>query len=160
MASRALSAVKATRCKATEGAQQCLSAQHGKLQSHRWGAKGETDQWNADGTPKPPARHDDTPTVEVPALATTFEAVVPATIAPPNGDPTQRGYGDLIRVLEHGNHKRFDIERVIELRGIIDQLERELDRWELSDPTLIAKGFHQFESWALQRGLRQNGDGS
>jgi hypothetical protein len=42
----------ATRCVATEGAQQCLKAVHSKLQNHTWGKKGETAQWNDDGTPK------------------------------------------------------------------------------------------------------------
>jgi hypothetical protein len=42
-----------TRCRATEGAQQCLKAEHSKVQNHTWGARGETPQWRADGTPKP-----------------------------------------------------------------------------------------------------------
>jgi hypothetical protein len=44
---------KATRCKATEGAQQCLKAEHPKIHNHTWGARGETPQWRADGSPKP-----------------------------------------------------------------------------------------------------------
>jgi hypothetical protein len=47
---------KTVRCKAVEGAQQCVSATHGKLQNHRWGKPGETDQWNEDGSPKIPDR--------------------------------------------------------------------------------------------------------
>jgi hypothetical protein len=43
---------KATRCKATEGAQQCLKAQHPKFQNHTWGSRGATKEWNADGTPR------------------------------------------------------------------------------------------------------------
>jgi hypothetical protein len=42
-----------TRCKAVEGAQQCLKAEHPKIQNHTWGSRGETPQWRADGTPKP-----------------------------------------------------------------------------------------------------------
>jgi hypothetical protein len=43
-----------TRCPAIEGAQQCVAAAHSKMQNHRWGPKGETDQWGADGIAKPP----------------------------------------------------------------------------------------------------------
>jgi hypothetical protein len=50
---------KATRCKATEGAQQCLKAEHPKIHNHTWGARGETPQWRADGTPKPDRDHTD-----------------------------------------------------------------------------------------------------
>lgn len=41
-----------SRCEATEGAQQCLQAKHNKSRNHTWGQRGETSQWNADGTPK------------------------------------------------------------------------------------------------------------
>jgi hypothetical protein len=50
---------KATRCKATEGAQQCLKAEHSKHANHTWGATGATKEWNADGTPKPDRDHTD-----------------------------------------------------------------------------------------------------
>jgi hypothetical protein len=50
---------KTTRCKATEGAQQCLKAEHPKMQNHTWGSRGETPQWRADGTPKPDRDHTD-----------------------------------------------------------------------------------------------------
>jgi hypothetical protein len=50
---------KTVRCKATEGAQQCLKAEHPKIQNHTWGVRGETPQWRADGTPKPDRDHTD-----------------------------------------------------------------------------------------------------
>jgi hypothetical protein len=43
---------EAPRCTATEGAQRCLKEQHSGIRNHTWGPRGETSQWNADGTPK------------------------------------------------------------------------------------------------------------
>lgn len=41
------------RCKATEGAQQCIrAARHPKVKGHTLGPRGETKEWNADGTPR------------------------------------------------------------------------------------------------------------
>jgi hypothetical protein len=54
MPNRTPTNAKTTRCKATGGAQQCVSATHGAHQNHRWGKRGETDQWNIDGSPKIP----------------------------------------------------------------------------------------------------------
>jgi hypothetical protein len=77
---------KTLRCPAVEGAQQCLAARHGKMQNHRWGPKGETDQWHADGRPKDWFAPDPADTL------VTGNADVLAAASPPDGgqaaDPT------------------------------------------------------------------------
>lgn len=90
---------KTLRCPAVEGAQQCLAARHGKMQNHRWGPRGETDQWHADGRPKDwfapghdsgPLPHENAAAGDV-TLVTGNPDVLPAASPPGGGqaaDPT------------------------------------------------------------------------
>jgi hypothetical protein len=73
---------KTLRCPAVEGAQQCVSAKHHKMQNHRWGPKGETDQWHADGRPKDWFAHDADGT-----LIIGNPDVLPAASPPGGGQP-------------------------------------------------------------------------
>lgn len=106
----------ANRCKATEGAQQCLKARHPKIKGHTMGKKGATKEWMADGTPRPsrpsiaraiaegrqvakeatdrlpPVVDPDADTDVLRAVAGWFDAKQPALPRP--GDGFMAGYGE------------------------------------------------------------------
>jgi hypothetical protein len=109
------------RCPAVEGGQQCVSATHAhrKMQNHRWGPRGETDQWHADGTPKDGRRPDPAITASTVGLDADSTLVVGnpdvlAAVASPGGgqatDPTPPTVPSAGAALEPSDtdHRRAD----------------------------------------------------
>jgi hypothetical protein len=133
MPNRTPTNAKATRCKATEGAQQCLKAEHPKMQNHTWGSRGETPQWRADGTAKPDRDHtDQLPRVpeggfvDVPESPMDAAAMqTPATPDPApvggyfNGDNTPEPY-EHVDGLRHRHQGEDDLHPEGDLRHIHD----------------------------------------
>jgi hypothetical protein len=122
---------KATRCKATEGAQQCLKAEHPKIQNHTWGAKGATRQWNADGSPKPDHDHvtDQLPRVPEGGFVDVPESPMDAAAmqTPVTPDPTD-GLIEQDRKLALGGN-----QQAIDRLAMMDEAAREEQRADVAD---------------------------
>jgi hypothetical protein len=90
-----------------------------------------------------------------------------------NGHDLAIPYRDLIEVVEHAKAQEFDGQNLVDLYSLLDRFRRQLDpsREHAKARTLVpadligelGKISQEIErtvaSWALQRGLKSNGDG-
>jgi hypothetical protein len=147
MPNRTPTNAKTVRCKATEGAQQCLKAEHSKHSNHTWGSRGETPQWRADGTPKPDRDHtDQLPRVPeggfVDPPESPMDAAAMQTPASPDPAPVG-GYfnGDNVDPDEAAREEQradvADQRRAAIAAAVTDQDRKDMERIGASHPDVV-----------------------
>jgi hypothetical protein len=146
MPNRTPTNAKTTRCKATEGAQQCLKAEHPKIHNHTWGARGETPQWRADGTPKPDRDHtEQLPRVPEGGFVDVPESPMDAAAmqTPTTPDPSVGGYfnGDNVGSDEAAREEQradvADQRRAAIAAAVTDDDRKDMERIGASHPDVV-----------------------